>query len=197
MTDQPSVREQARRLYEHLGRSVRTIGEELGLPKSTVDRWARADGWKKPGAKKAPPTVPMELLDAGLSPEEAIAVAVNTGVSVVTGHRADINAAKDLVRVLMQQLRDTSIHVETIEELIGAEEVSGRRRDAMLHAVSLPERAITMLRLSSSMKTLIELERIAFGLDLKKPGEEKPPVRFQAFLGGKGQAEKHGVTLDG
>lgn len=197
MPDPVAVREQARRLYEHQGKAVRTIGEALGIPKSTIARWAKDDGWLKPGAKPEPPTVPVEMLEASLSPEEAIAMAVNTGVAVVTGHRRDINSAKDLCRILMEELRDTTVHAETIGGLIEQQDVGDQAKVAMQRAVSLPERALTMVRLSGSLKTLVELERIAFGLDVKKPGEEKVPVRFQAFLGGKAQAEKHGVTIDG
>ncbi|MCA3109842.1 MAG: hypothetical protein ING91_19435 [Rhodocyclaceae bacterium] len=192
-----AVREQARRLYEHQGKAVRTIAEALEVPKSTIARWAKSDGWVKPGAKPEPPTVPAEMLDASLSPEEAIAMAVNTGVAVVTGHRADIHSAKDICRILLQELRDTSVHAETIAGLIEQEPGSDMARAAMQRAVSLPERALTMVRLSGSMKTLVELERVAFGLDNKRPGEEKPRVRFQAFLGGREQAASHGVTLDG
>ncbi|MBY0439326.1 MAG: DUF1804 family protein [Burkholderiales bacterium] len=198
MLDPISVREQARRLYEHQGKAVRTIADALDVPKSTIARWAKADGWLKPGAKPEPPTVPAEMLDASLSPEEAIAMAVNTGVSVVTGHRADINSAKDICRILLQELRDSTVHAETIGDLIEQQDVGDQAKVAMQRAVSLPERALVMVRLSGSMKTLVELERVAFGLDIKRPGEEKPPVHFRAFLGGREQAERHGkVTIDG
>jgi hypothetical protein len=191
------VREQARRLFEHQGKAVRTIAEALEIPKSTIARWAKADGWRKPSQKPDIPTVPMAMIDASVSPEEAIAMAVNTGVAIVTGHRADISTAQDLCRVLLQELRDATIHAETIEDLIVAEDCGDNRRLAMQRAVSLPKRAQVMIRLSGSMKTLVELERTAYGLDVKKPGEEKPPVRFQAFLGGREQAKAHGVTIDG
>lgn len=197
MIDQAAVREQARRLYEHHGKSARAIGEAMGVPKSNVARWAQAGKWQKPSQKPDIPTVPMAMIDASLSPEEAIAMAVNTGVAIVTGHRADISTAQDLCRVLLQELRDTTIHAETIGELIEQDEGGDARRMAMQRAVSLPERAQVMIRLSGSMKTLVELERTAYGLDIKRPGEEKPPVRFQAFLGGRDQAQRHGVTIDG
>lgn len=194
-----SVQETARRLFEHKGLSVREIAAKLGVSKSAVDRWSRKGEWIKPQAEPPVPTVPAAILEASESPEEAIAMALRASVAVVTNHRRDIAAARDLCNVLMQQLRDTSVYAHSIEELLRSTS-EGSALGAALQAVSLPERAQVILRLTGAMKNLIELERQAFGLDgdaLKKRPPEAPPVRFQAFLGGKEQARQHGVTLDG
>lgn len=76
----------------------------------------------------------------------------------------------------MQELIDEADHIHDIEQAIDEDTKSdrdGKRKAAMLKAVSLPTRAGVMRDLSVALKNLIPLERQAFNLDEKDKG---PPI---------------------
>ena len=102
-----------------------------------------------------------------VSDDETIEVAAARGVAIVREHRADIRTQRNLVRTLVSELQAgcKPERQQELEAAIEVEEEDGRRRAAMLRAVSLPTRAGVMRELATAGKILIELERQAFSLD--------------------------------
>lgn len=93
------------------------------------------------------------------------------------GHRKDISAARVLCLTLLSELTEVTEGRHTIEDLSdlldkmqnpdgseAMEKVLAKARDALNKAMSLPSRAGTIKALSDSLKTLVGLEREAWGL---------------------------------
>jgi len=77
----------------------------------------------------------------------------------------------------MTELRDSTVHNETIADVIETqaddEEWDGKARAAARRAISLQSRAGVMRDMANSMKGLQGLERTAFNLD-EQPSEKDP-----------------------
>jgi hypothetical protein len=88
------------------------------------------------------------------------------------GHRTSIGRAQRLVKALFGELEEATENRDEIDEAIEAErrdEDKGKRRAMMLRAVALPSRSGVIVNLSGALKTLVALERQAFGLDAEVP----------------------------
>ena len=116
--------------------------------------------------------------DAQVTDAEIISSAAEIGVTVVREHRRDIKRASDLARMLMDDLKQAIDNREEIKANIQIEtksDVNGNRRAGMMAAVSLPSNAKTLYQLTSALRNLQVLDRIAFSLDEKavqNPGEQ-------------------------
>lgn len=110
---------------------------------------------------------------------EIVEAAANREVSIIQEHRVGISRGRTLVELLMAELEGATINIDEIESAIETEtaaDIDGKRRASMLKAVSLGNRAGTMVSLSAALKNLITLERQAFNMDEKPP--EDPAQRF-------------------
>ncbi|MGE3777266.1 MAG: hypothetical protein AB7F89_08790 [Pirellulaceae bacterium] len=98
-------------------------------------------------------------------------------VAIVREHRRDIQRARGLSRRLMFDLETAAGARETLQDIaaeVAREDKSPRRREFLMRAVGLSEHASTFESLTRSLKTLVALERQAFGIE-PRPGED-PPV---------------------
>ena len=99
-----------------------------------------------------------------------------TGTKVMREHRRQISAGRALICRLIERLSDSvgqSADLEAEITAATAGESSGRRRDAMLKAVSLPAQAVVAKDLAAALRTIVTLEREAFGLDDSESPDEK------------------------
>jgi len=103
--------------------------------------------------------------------------AAERGAEIIRTHRRDINDARGICGLLMTELRDSTVHNETIADVIETqaddEEWDGKARAAARRAISLQSRAGVMRDMANSMKGLQGLERTAFNLD-EQPSEKDP-----------------------
>lgn len=109
-------------------------------------------------AKRRKPLTDRAIIEAG----------AQMGSAVVASHRRDIQFGRDVAGMLMSQLHEATERIVEIEEAIADEPDSTaaqRTRKAMMNrAVSLPTRAGVVRDLTTAMKNLQGLERVAFGL---------------------------------
>lgn len=118
--------------------SVREIARWYGLSEGAIRKKAKAAGWQRiePSHVEREPVPRMPVLP---------------GASVDVGDRA-----RGIAGRMMDELDAvTSLHGE-LEEMICSEESDMRRRQALLKALSLGERAKTLKDISLTLKTLNE-----------------------------------------
>jgi hypothetical protein len=127
--------------------SIREIARWYGISDTAIHKKAGTDGWerkpKKPGpfeeAKAQRTTVHAEIIPPPSVKPEAL------------GDRA-----RGITGRLLDELDAVTAHAGELEDMICAEESDPRRRQALLKAVSLSERASTLKNLATTMKTLNE-----------------------------------------
>ena len=92
--------------------------------------------------------------------------------TVKLAHRADIHRARNITNALLQELEqqtdaETLAALRELGELLRAEDERGvdRRNDLYQAVISLPERSKTMKTLAESLRSLVDMERTAFGMD--------------------------------
>lgn len=124
---------------------VREIARWYGISDTAIHKKAKAEGWVRPKQKKTL---------KGEKPARAAAPAAATEEPASPADLAD--RGRGLASRLMDELDAVTANVGELEEMIHAEESDPRRRQALLKALSLPERANTLRTLSMSLKTLNE-----------------------------------------
>lgn len=159
--------------------SVSEIGRQQGVSHTAINKRAKAQGWTRNLAAKVREAVSAKLVSDGVSAtnaRETIEASASRVVELVRSHRADISKGRSIAQTLFDELVEGSDpeNREAIEEEIedatrGEGAAAAKRRAMMLRAVALPSRASTLLSLASAVKTLVGLERQAFGM-----GDEAP-----------------------
>jgi hypothetical protein len=124
---------------------VREIARWYGISDTAVHKKAKAEGWVRPKQKRTL---------VGAAPARAEVPAPTTSEPVSPADLAD--RGRDLASRLMDELDAVTANVGELEEIIHSEESDPRRRQALLKALSLGERANALRTLSMSLKTLNE-----------------------------------------
>jgi hypothetical protein len=114
--------------------AVSEIGARYGCSPAAIGKRARTCGWTRDAAGE-----------------------------VLASHRADIARGRSVARALLAELIETNANRDDVAAAI-EDDGDARRRGAMLRAVGLPSRAAVLQSLASTMKTLVQLERQAFGM---------------------------------
>ena len=159
-------------------RSLKEIGAEFGVSDAGIIKRARRDGWTRDlRAKiqaKADAKVSAALVSAEVSAQtrqtERVIIEANAEAIAARkiAHRQDISRTIQVKNQILAQLAEAVADRAAIEAAIEEEtagDKSGQRRAKMLAAVSLPTHAGILKDLATTTKTLIELERQAFGMD--------------------------------
>lgn len=101
--------------------------------------------------------------------------AADTLTNVRLAHRSDIHRARKITNALLRELEqqtdpETLTLLQELGDLMRQENDRGtdRRNDLYQQVISLTERSKTMKTLSESLRTLVDLERTAFGMDKDK-----------------------------
>lgn len=185
-------------------RSLRSIAEEFGVSNPAIVKHAEKMGWtrnlaakikEKADTKVAAALVAVERADlpaAKLTEAVRIEVEAEVQARVRLSHRRDVTRMRSLVMNLLDELEQQSQNSETFEtlrELVSdspdPDDKAGRARvermqQAFDRAISLGGRTKTVKDLTDTVKTLIALERQAYGvdklLDISQGADEVDPI---------------------
>ncbi len=118
---------------------VREIARWYGISHPALLKRAKLKGWIRKAAR----------IEADAAAHSALPLpAVNTaGVA---------DRARGLAGRMIEELDAVTAHHGELEDMISAEESDPRRRGALIKAISLGERAMTLKNLSQTLKTLNE-----------------------------------------
>lgn len=153
--------------------SLREIAKRHGISDTAIRKKARANGWERDLTEKVNEQARSQLVRETVrtanpqTEQEIVNDAAATIVTVVRGHRKHISRQVEIVEALVEQLAGAAGNRDAIEDAIfdeTADEENGKRRAAMLKAVSLPSHTSAMVNLTNALKTLIGLERQAFNI---------------------------------
>jgi hypothetical protein len=151
--------------------SVSEIGRIYGVSHTAILKKAKKLGWSRNLAQRVREEVSARLVSDEVSAttaRETIEAAAERVIQLVREHRRDIRTGREAVSALVTELREVTHDRKVTEAAIEAETIedtSGRRRAAMLRAVSLGSRATIAASLSVALKNLIAIERQAFALE--------------------------------
>jgi hypothetical protein len=183
--------------------STREIGARHGISHTAINKRAKRDGWARDLAAKikakadalvSKEAVSKEVSTATAETERIVVEANAQAIATVRiGHRKDISKARTLVVALLTELETLTgepLIIEKLEQLLDqvtegdSEDVAkviASARETLRKATSLPSRASTMKALADSLKTLVTLEREAWGLESDStPDPETPSDSFTA-----------------
>lgn len=178
--------------YEAGVRSLKEIGKEFDCSDAAIVKHAKSAGWTrclkakiqaKADAKVAAALVAQEAKDSPAGRlTEAVRVEVEAEVQarIRIEHRTDIQRFRKLVMGLLDELEEQSDSesLDRLRDLVMSEpdpdDKAGRDRFEKLklafdRATSLGGRTKTIKDLSDVLKTLVALEREAFGIDKVLP----------------------------
>lgn len=126
--------------------SIRETADRHEVSEAAIRKRAKKEGWTRPETKVRTVRTPMPTL------RERPAEPVPTPDAAAIAERG-----RGLVARMLDELDAVTTHEGELEELIEEEtegDRSGKRRDGMLAAISLPGRAKTLKELATAFKTI-------------------------------------------
>jgi hypothetical protein len=188
--------------------SVREIGAKHGLSHTAINKRAKAEGWDRDlNAKvkaRADAMVAKREVSAMVATEkveterQVVEASAQVIANVRMGHRDDIRRFRRLAMALLSELEaetgDPALF-EELGEMLRAEDDKGRdaRNDIYRKVISSVGRIDSMKKLADTLKTLIALEREAYGIvgapESGKPQEQEtgadvaPDEAYKRMLG--------------
>lgn len=175
--------------YELGVKSIRSIALDIGSTDSAISNRATRNGWlRDPLARRRL----QDEIDAKAAERyraerdalrtEVIAITATMQSTVLVEHRTDIKAARKIVSQLLAELSAVTVGIEEFEglgELLNAPDDRGldRLNAAYRRVISMPERVTSINALATALKTLVLLERQAFGISglIEDPDAVRPP----------------------
>lgn len=169
--------------------SIREIASAHGITHGAINKRAKRDSWDrdlkakiqaKADALVSRLTVSKEVSIQRADTEEIIEQNAEVVVSIRMAHRGDISRCRRLTNKLLDELEAMTDEQGTIKELIKQFKDSDNEDGADMSDVlalaqkmgALPNRTKTMRELAETLKTLVVLERQAYGLDEKAGGSD-------------------------
>jgi hypothetical protein len=167
--------------------SLKAIGAEYSVSDAGILKRAKRDGWTRDLAAKIRQRAAAKVSARAVSAEvSALTKATETQVieanaqlqsEIILSHRTDIQRARRLTMNLLSELEHQTDNLDLYEklaELLFAPDDKGvdKRNELFNKVISLSGRSTTMKTLADSLKSLIALEREAFGVDQKESGSE-------------------------
>jgi hypothetical protein len=172
-------------------RSLKDIGAEFGVSDAGILKRAKRDGWtrdlKSKIRAKADAKVSASLVSGEVSAQTKIAeAAVIEAESTVQArirltHRTDIARSRSLVMSLLGEVEAQTNDPELFDrlgELVidTGSDAESKLLEAYRRVISTPGRIDGIKKLADSLKTLITLEREAYGLAEETPPPAAPSV---------------------
>lgn len=160
--------------------SVREIAAQHGISHTAINKRAKLKEWDRDLSEKitakAESLVSRREVSTQVSSEKAISerqlIEANAQViaDVRMSHRGDIRRARSLTMTLLSELEATTIDHDLFEqlgELLRDEDERGqdKRNDLYQKIIGLPSRVDSVKKLSEALKTLVGLEREAYGMN--------------------------------
>jgi len=161
--------------------SVREVARVHSVDASYLLRKANKLGVKRDLTKRVKEAVNTKLVHGsvhtpGTSDDDIVEKESSRVVDVVMLHRKDIQDTREAVRILRDQLIESTLNITEIEEEIVKETEDDRganRRNQMLKAVSLLSSSSIIGNLTNAISKLIPLERQAHNLNDEEDTEKK------------------------
>lgn len=184
--------------------SVREIAASQGITHGAINKRAKRDDWprdlKAKVKAKADALVSKSAVSKQVSADTKIAERIeveanaNLVYEVRLAHRTDITRSRKLANKLLDELESLTDEQGTIKSLIthfkeGDHEDGEAMADMLALANkigALPSRTKTMKELAETLKTLIGLERQAYGID-DQSSEESYEDRLARLMGEAGR----------
>lgn len=175
-------------------RSLKDIGAEFGVSDAGILKRAKRDCWTRDlSAKikaKADAKVSADAVSAEVSARTKVAekevVEANAELQarIRREQRTDISRSRKLVMSLLDELEEQTGNIELYKqlgELLYAPDDKGvdKLNELYNKVISLGGRTGTMKSLADSLKTLVALEREAFGIDDKRAPEGQTVFNMQ------------------
>lgn len=178
--------------------SLREIADKYGITEGAIRKRAKRDGWERDlSAKikaKTESLVRKELVRSTVRIEtatekEVVDATADAVAFIEIKQRKDIGRNRTLAMSLMEELEASTDNKELFSQLgeimSGSEEVSDSMKALYRKVVSMPARIDSMQKLANTMKTLIDLERKAYGIDGEKRSADDKLDDLLAMLDGK------------
>lgn len=163
-------------------KTLRQIAAENGLSEGAIRKRARKEEWTRDLSarihEKAEQLVRKEAVrnevrkDASVNERRLVDANAQAVAEIRLAHRSDIHRARGITNALLQELEQhtdpaTLEMLRELGELLRTEDERGvdRRNDLYRLVISLPERSKTMKTLAESLRSLVDMERTAFGMD--------------------------------
>jgi hypothetical protein len=126
---------------------IREIARWYGVSDTAIHKKAKAEGWERKPKVEGP-------FEQARSQRQAVQAEIIPPTSVKPEALGD--RARGITGRLLDELDAVTAHAGELEDMICQEEGDPRRRQALLKAISLSERASTLKNLATTMKTLNE-----------------------------------------
>lgn len=165
--------------------TLREMAKLHGVSHTAIKKKADKEGWERDLSArvkaKADALVSKELVSKEVSSEQKVTeqrhveIGARVLADVVLEHHSSIRRGRTLVMSLLSELEmqtgDISLY-QQLSDLLKFEDesTSDKRRELLAKVIALPARTKVMKDLADSLRTLIGLEREAFGI-----GEPEPP----------------------
>lgn len=147
--------------------SNRQIAEKHGLSESAIRKRATAEGWvrsKVPKVRTRRESAHHKVAHSPAPARRALAPPVEA-----TGNHADLG--RDIALRMLSELDAATAHADELEKMIEVEttdDSNGRRREAMMKAVSLSARATTLKTIAQALGAMKETEAEKGKKELRK-----------------------------
>ena len=182
--------------YETGATSTIQIAKALGVTDAAVVLRAQRHAWVRDPLARAKIIAQVQANDAAafkLDQEkrqaEIIAVTAAMQSQVLVSHRKDIQVARSLVSALLVECLQATTDITVLHDLaevMYAPDERGRDRlnAAYRRVISLPERTTAINTLATALKTLILLERQAYGISglIEDPDAVRAPAEVTRGL---------------
>lgn len=171
--------------------SVREIAAANSVSHVAIAKRAKRDGWERDLSKriqeKADALVTSRMVTKEVTAERLVTdraiVEANAEViaNIRLSHRTDIARSRKLAMALLGELEEVTENRELFEELgeiLRSEDDRGvdKRNDIYNKIISGAGRVTSMKQLSDTLKTLIGLEREAYGVSLAVPEDPNSKI---------------------
>lgn len=174
-------------------RSLKDIGAEFGVSDAGILKRVKRDGWtrdlKAKIQAKADAKVSASLVSGEVSAQTRLAEAqvieaeADTQASIRISHRKDIGRSRRLLLALLEELEVATGNIELFQELgdfLRSDDDKGadKRNDVYQRVISSVGRIDSMKKLSDTLKTLVGLEREAYGIATAGEDDPNKPVAY-------------------
>lgn len=178
--------------------SVREIAASQGISHTAIQKRAKAEGWERDLGKriqaKADALVAKREVASQVATETKAATdqaIVDANAQVIANirlsHRADISRSRALAMSLLGELEVETGSLELFEQLgdiLRSDDEKGqdKRNDIYRKVISGAARVDSMKKLAETLKTLIGLEREAYGLIDEAPPPPAAPAQHTTVV---------------
>lgn len=166
-------------------KTLAVIGQEFGISDAAIVKKAKKEGWTRDLRERIKAETEKKLAEL-VSPEKlvreelVIEANANLQTSIVVSHRKDIGQARNLGGKLFAEVEAVTDNRELFDrlgELMHAPDEKGKDKlnEIYQKVISMPGRVGSYKSLTDAIKTMIGLERQAYGLADNANGESDRP----------------------